>query len=368
MLTSFILRDWEAMRNRTVLPPWVPDFVKGHFFFDDWGTIEHPEPGCALDRDEDDILPDFAYVSPNLLQGIPDDSMDPEQTIPEESLSHLFKYGPGNGISVEAFCNCEFDEADEDAHSLHSDDMYSPIASTSESKASLSPSFYLASSLVNLWAPECIAGAVPDGPAAQCSQPATYTLPEPIAELTEPPFKAKLVAPEVHCPQTGVHGPVVERFLRTESKPESSVQCPQSVICNTPEPITDHAAEHVAEHAKFNIIVERTKPLRFATLPSVKPVVQFTRAALFQPVLEPLAECAEATIEPTFLSSTNFVMPPNEDIKSCVVSLYSKAKSWLKELLLWVVNTSILKCQQAATICHSERVSNGRQRGYGCRK
>jgi hypothetical protein len=80
------------MRNRTVLPPWVPDFVKGHHFFEDWGTIKHFIPGRTPNEDEEAILPDFVYTSPNLRCNDIKDTLDcgspnPERDTNEESLN-----------------------------------------------------------------------------------------------------------------------------------------------------------------------------------------------------------------------------------------------------------------------------------------
>ncbi|KAF8326910.1 hypothetical protein F5887DRAFT_1288837 [Amanita rubescens] len=223
------------MRNRTVLPPWVPDFVKGHHFFEDWGTIEYFIPGRAPNEDEEVILPDFVYTSPNLqCNGIKDTldcgSPNPErdtneeslnlilsnrqQSFPEDSFGHLFASEPEDYIDEEELWTLEIDDNDND-DALPKARF--PTISTLEPHIPMLPSVHSGSSLLCLVESDHV--------------------PEPMS-----------VEVESCIPESAVESNVV---------PESHVP----------------------------------RLLRFATPPSVALSVDFARPAPFQPILEPLVNC-----------------------------------------------------------------------------
>ncbi len=98
------------MKNRTVLPPWVPDFVKGHHFFEDWGTIEHFIPGSVPSEDEEAILPDLVFTSPNLqCNGIKDTldygSPNFERDTNEDSLNSISSISPRTSLVISSLLN-----------------------------------------------------------------------------------------------------------------------------------------------------------------------------------------------------------------------------------------------------------------------
>ncbi|KIL54492.1 hypothetical protein M378DRAFT_18838, partial [Amanita muscaria Koide BX008] len=96
--------DWVAMRNRTVSPPWVPDFVSGHHFFPTWESLEMFEPGLPVDEDEDEFK-DFLFTSAELEQCV------------ETPLEDFFKYSAEDEDEV---------DDDEEPHNSDIEDQCMP--------------------------------------------------------------------------------------------------------------------------------------------------------------------------------------------------------------------------------------------------
>ncbi|KAF8630469.1 hypothetical protein AX15_002900 [Amanita polypyramis BW_CC] len=389
--------DWEAMKNRTVSAPRVPDSTKGHFFFEDWGTIEHFEPGYTLDKDEED-LPGFVYVSPNLQQTAYSDSerTSLQQSVSEDFFARLFRYGSGDDVDDEALCNYEFNEVYEDSRPLGSVDMCSPTISMSQSHASMSPSFHLAPSPVDWKILGCnvkttseatiqlidaitehvghvlevesvperytepVASDTPELTTGQ-SEYTPEATPEPIAERAQP--EVKRIIPELL--QIGVLRsvqPISQLHLGVygcliDSLPEPTAQHSQTVVFHIPEP-TDESEGHdprvaprsTTEHVKPTTDRAVPKLLQIATFPVAKPTAQLARPASFQPVLEPLAECVEVTFEPEALSTIVYV-PPEDQIEreTRAIKLCNKVLSWLKKLLPWTSNANDLSHSTLST-------------------
>ncbi|KAF8326901.1 hypothetical protein F5887DRAFT_186671 [Amanita rubescens] len=231
--------DWEAMRNKTLLPPWVPDFVKGHHFFEDWGTIEHFIPGRAPNEDEEVILLDFVYTSLNLQCNDIKDTLDcgspnPErdtneeslnsilsnsqQNFPRDSFGHLFASEPEDDMDEGELCTLEIDDNDnDDTLPVNEVKARFPMISTLEPHIPMLLPVHSVSSLLCLVESDHV--------------------PEPMSVQVE------------YCvPESAVESNVV---------PESHV----------------------------------SRLLRFAMPPSVALSVDFARPAPFQSILEPLVNC-----------------------------------------------------------------------------
>ena len=357
-------RDWEAMRNRTVLPPWVPDFVKGHHFFEDWGTIEHFVPGSAPSEEEEAILPDLAFTSPNLQCNVIKDILDcsspnPERDINEESLN-LIPSNPQQSFPEDAFGHLfaseleyDMDEEEEELWTLEIDDdnddalpvnevkAHFPTICTPEPYIPTLPSVHSGSSLL------CLVGSeYPSEPelhdVIQPSQPVIFHVPEPISVQVEycVPEPA-LVVPELAESSSLSANPLAASS--SESIVEPSVPFRPTILkSKAAEPIVvvDYT-ESAVETNRESTVPLGSRLLRFATPPSGKLIVNFTRPAPFQAVLEPLVECAEPaselTSEPTFEPSMNKDRVSEEQLQreSRAIVLYNKVMTWLKKLVPW---------------------------------
>ncbi|KAM6492392.1 hypothetical protein JOM56_012116 [Amanita muscaria] len=127
MTSSLLYRvDWQAMKNRTVSPPWAPDFVSGHFYYEDRGIPELFEPGHEVKKDEDSLLSDFFFASPDLQKSI--------ETPPCNFFSFSSEEADGdkdgNPETLDATSSCEVLSTGQVIE-------YSPNVSMSDSRASI---------------------------------------------------------------------------------------------------------------------------------------------------------------------------------------------------------------------------------------
>ena len=365
ILADYIRSDWEAMRNRTVLPPWVPDFVKGHHFFEDWGTIEHFVPGSAPSKDDEAALPDFAYTSHGMQYNDLKDTLDctsPNlgRNTSEESLNGSFPSDPQQGFAEDLFghlfASAYEDDLNEDEELWtfdNSDDhlpvnvvkVHSPTVSTPDSHTHILSSFHSGSSLLDLVESECL--TEPE-PVTQTSQPVICHTPKPVAVQAEHNAEAAL-EPIIERTESNAAvedaAPELTKFSSLTSSGslvEPLVQFSPPVTSQA-EPVVDHTnvitvPESTVEISRSNVILRSPVPrlLQFATLPSAELAVDFTRPTPFQAVLEPLLECPEPTFEPTPTSSMDYHVPEEQIAReNRAVSLYNKVASWLKKLLPW---------------------------------
>lgn len=363
------------MRNRTLLPPWVPDFVKGHHFFEDWGTIEHFIPGSAPSEEDEAILPDLAFTSPNLQcnaikdaldSGSPDPELNtneeylksipfnPQQTFSEDAFGHFFASELEDDIDEEEeLWTLEIDD-NEDALPISEVKAYFSMISTPEPHIPVFPSFHSGSSLLGL-----VESEYPSEPelhaVVQPTQPVICHVPEPMSVQVEYCIPdSALVAPEL--PESS--------SLPADLLPSSSSECIVEPLAPLhPTLLKSKAAEPIVivDHttASESAVLESPVPrlLRFATPPSVELTVNFTRPAPFHAVLQPLVECAEPTSEPTFeptfepTSEPTFkptsepTFEPSMDTdcvpeeqlqrESRAIALYNKVMTWLRKLLPW---------------------------------
>lgn len=134
------------MQNRVIPPPWVPDFISGHFYCEEWGAVELFEPGEAVGKDEDELLPEFFFTSPELGVG----------RCAEAPLGNFFSYDPEEEEPVDddgALCSSDLEDENmlcEIVRPINEVNICFPNVSESDSHASMSPSFHSASSLVRL--------------------------------------------------------------------------------------------------------------------------------------------------------------------------------------------------------------------------
>ncbi|KAM6492406.1 Protein kinase-like domain containing protein [Amanita muscaria] len=145
--------DWQAMKNRTVSPPWAPDFVSGHFYYEDWGMPELFEPGHEVKKDGDPLLSDFFFASPDLQKSI------------ETPLCNFFSFSSEDQADGDKDGNPETLDATSSCEVLSTGQVieYSPNVSMSDSHASMFPSFHSASSLQRLRNEGCLVDP-PSGP------------------------------------------------------------------------------------------------------------------------------------------------------------------------------------------------------------
>ncbi|KAF8334556.1 kinase-like domain-containing protein [Amanita rubescens] len=360
--------DWEAMRNRTVLPPWVPDFVKGHHFFEDWGTIERFIPGSAPSEEEEAILPNLAFTSPNLQCngikdildcGSPNPERDineeflnsipsnPQQSFPEDAFGHLFASELEDDMDEEEeLWTLEIDDND-DALPVNVVKAHFPTISTPEPHIPMLPSVHSGSSLLAF-----VESEYPSEPelhaAVQPSQPVICHVPEPISVQVEYCIpESTLVMPELAESSSLSANPLATSSSECIVEPLVPF-CPTAPKSEATEPVvgvdyTTVGKSAVETNWESTIPVGSPVPrlLRFATPPSGELTVNFTRPAPFQAVLEPLAECAEPaselTSEPTFEPSMNTDYVPEEQLQreSRAIVLYNKVMTWLRKLLPW---------------------------------
>ncbi|KIL63495.1 hypothetical protein M378DRAFT_164359 [Amanita muscaria Koide BX008] len=120
--------DWEAMKNRTVSPPWAPDFVSGHFYYEDWGMPELFEPGHEVKKDGDPLLSDFFFASPDLQKSI------------ETPLCNFFSFSSEDQADGDKNGNPETLDATGSCEVLSTGQVieFSPNVSMSDSRASAS--------------------------------------------------------------------------------------------------------------------------------------------------------------------------------------------------------------------------------------
>ena len=367
MFAHYFRSDWEAMRNRIVLPPWVPDFVKGHHFFEDWGTIEHFVPGNVPSKDDEAALPDFVYTSSGMqCNGIEDAlncaSPELERNASEESLDGLIPSDPQQGCAFgHLFASAYENDLDEDEELWTFDieddndidfpmnvvEVHSPMVSTPDSHTYIMPSFHSGSSLLDLAESECLAESEALA-VAQSLQPVICHAPEPIGVRAEC-VPETILDPITECTESNVIEDAVPELVESSTMPfatssgslvEPLVQFSPPVLKSQAEPIAHHTnviavPESTSEISRSNVIVQSPVPrlLQFATPPLTEVTVDFTRPAPFQAVLEPLAECVEPTFEPTL---TEYDVPAEQIAReNRAISLYKKVVSWLKKLLPW---------------------------------
>lgn len=354
------------MRNMTVLPPWVPDFVKGHHFFEDWGTIEHFVPGSAASKEEEAILPDFVYTSPDMqCNSIKDESLDgsissdSQQYSPEDLFSYLFTSEDEDNVDEDELWAFEIEDGDDDARPVNVVQVHSPMISTPESHTHMLPSFHSGSSLLNLVNYKC--PAEPEFPAIiQPLQPAIchaseFAVAAPTANAHAPSLKVI-----VECAaESGAVELVVPEVVESLSLPASPLEASCESLVDPfgrfspsffkseaeAEPVVNHTnvTESVAETAQSNVVLESAaaKLLRFAKPPSAQVTVDFTRPPSFQAVLEPVVECVEpvfdSELQLTSALSISVDSVPKEQTEREIraISLYKKVMSWLKKLLPW---------------------------------
>ena len=361
------------MRNRAVLPLWVPDFVKGHHFFEDWGTIEHFVPGSAPSKDDEAILPDFVYTSSGMQSNSLKDAFDCASPDfgNEESLDSSSPSDPPQGISEYSFGHLftsahevdwdeeedlwTFDIDDDDNLPVNMVKVHSPMVSTPESHAHMLPSFHSGSSLLDLVESECLAEPEPlaiaqPSPPVICYAPKPITVQaeyvpeietalEPIVECAEPNGIVEHVAPElVVSPSL----PATPLATSSGSLIEPLVQFRPPVLKSRAEPVVDHTnviavRESTVEISRPNVILQSPVPrlLQFATLPSTELTVDFARPAPFQAVLEPLIECAKPTLNPTLTPIDYHVTDKQIARENRAISLYKNVVAWMKTLLPW---------------------------------
>ncbi|KAF8349622.1 kinase-like domain-containing protein [Amanita rubescens] len=309
--------DWEAMRNRTVLPPWVPDFVKGHHFFEDWGTIEYFVPGSALTKDEEAVLPGFVYTSTDLQCNASEDeslnslvSSDPQHTFPEELFNYLFASAEEDGLDEEELWTIDIEEDNfDDARPVNVVAAHFPIISTPESHTHMLPSFHSGSifDLVESESP-----TEPELPAVvRSSQPAFFHGPELVVvqmenasetvERAESSIESELFESS-SLPAT----PLAAASSESPTKPRIRF-CPPILLKSKAEPIVNvdyttviSVPESLVKTAGSSIILDSpaSRLPRFATLPTVELSVDCARP-FFRPVVEPVFGCTEPTLEPT---------------------------------------------------------------------
>jgi len=359
-----------------MLPPWVPDFVKGHHFFEDWGTIEHFMPGSAPSEEDEAILPDLAFTSPNLqCNGIKDaldcGSPNPELDSNEEYLNSIL-FNPQQTFSEDAFDHFFASELEDDIDeeeelwTLEIDDneatlpineviAHFPTISTPEPHIPMFPSFHSGSSLLGL-----VESEYPSEPelyaVVQPTQPVICHVPEPMSVQVEYCVpESALVAPEL--PESSSLPADLLPSSPSECIDETLVPFSPTVLKSTAaEPIvivghTTASESAVHTNRESTVFLESPVPrlLRFATPPSVELTVNCTRPAPFQATLEPLVECAEPTSEPTseptfeptseptFEPSVDTACVPEEQLQreSRAIALYNKVMTWLRKLLPW---------------------------------
>ncbi len=350
------------MRNRTVLAPWVPDFVKGHHFFEDWGTIEDFVPGSAPGKEEEAILPDFVYTSPDMqCSGIKDESLDVsissdlQQCSPEDLFSYLFTSEDEDNEDEDELWTFEMEDGDDDARPVSMVQVHSPMISTPESHTHLLPSFHSGSSLLNLVKSKCSAESEPPA-IIQPSQPAICQF--AAAAPTENSF-APTVEVIVGCVvESSTVEHLVPELVDSSNSPVSPLapsfkslggplgRFSPPFVKSKAEPVVNHTnvsvvPEFVVETALSNAVLESAIPrlLRFAKPPSVEVTTDFTRPPSFQAVLEPLVECPEPIFdsESTLALSISVDSVPKEQTERefRAISLHRKVMSWLKKLLPW---------------------------------
>ena len=377
LFANHILSDWEAMRNRTVLPLWVPDFVKGHHFFEDWGTIEHFVPGSAPSKDDEAIFSDFVYTSSGMQYNNLKDAFDCSSPDlgNEESLDNSNPFDPPQGIFGHSFGHLfasayevdldeeedlwAFDIEDDNDGDLpvHMVEVNSPMVSTPESHTHMLPSFHSGSSLLDLVESECPA----EPELLAIAQPLPLIIchaPEPVAMqaeyVSETDTTLELI---VECVETNA---VVEHtapeLVESPSLPAIPLTASSGSLVDS-EPIDQFSfpvlkpqAEPVAEHTNVIAVPESMdeisppgailqpvpRLLQFAMPPSTEVTIDFTRPAPFQAVLEPLVECAEPTYEPTLTPSMEYIVPKEQIAReNRAISLYKKVVAWLRKLLPW---------------------------------
>ena len=345
------------MRNRTVLPLWVPDFVKGHHFFEDWGTIEHFVPGSAPSKDDEAILPDFVYTSSGMQSNSLKDAFD--CTSPdlgnEEYLDTSAPSDSPQGISEDLafghlFASAYEDDLDEeedlwtfDIEDDNNDDVpvnvvkvHSPmVVSASESYTHMLPSFHSGSSLLDLVESECFSEPEPLAivqPVAMQAEyvPETETALEAIVECVESNAVVEHAAPDL---VESSHLPAIP--VATSSESLFDLESSESVVEHTN---VIAVSESMTEIYRPDVIPQSPVPrlLQFATPPPAELIIDFTRPAPFQAVLEPLVECAEPTFEPTLTPSMDYSVPEEQIAReNRAISLYKNVVSWLRKLLPW---------------------------------
>ena len=345
------------MRNRTVLPPWVPDFVKGHHFFEDWGTIEDFVPGSAPSEEEEAILPDFVYTSPDMqCNGIKDESLDgsvsydPQQCSLEDLFSYLFTSEDEDNVDEDELWTLEMEDGDDDARPVNVVQVHSPMISTPESHTHMLPSFHSGSSLLNLVKFKCPAKSEPPA-IVQPSQPAICHASEFVVVAPTENTLAPTVEVIVECAtESSTVEHVVPELVNSSSLPTSPLatsfeslggplgRFSPPFVKSKAEPVVNHTnvsviPESVVENTLSNTILESAVPrlLRFANPPLVEVTINFTRPPSFQAILEPLMECAEPIFDSEPSISVDSV--PTREFRA--ISLYRNVMSWLKKPLPW---------------------------------
>lgn len=321
------------MRNRAVSPPWVPDFVKGHHFFEDWGTIEHFVPGSALSEVEEAVLPGFVYTSPHLqCNDIEDESLnhsissDPQHTFPEELFGYLFASAKEDDLDEEELWTIDIEDDFDDSRPVNMVEVHSPIISTPESHVHMLPSFHSGSTLLDL---------IKSGGSTEPELPAICHGPKPVAAQLEhvsetvEGAKSSVVEPEL-VESSNFHA---IPLTSSESPTEPRIRfCPPIVLKSKTEPIVniDHTSVISTPESRSSIVLDSpvSRLLRFATLPNVELTVNCPRPSFFRPVIEPVFECAEPTLKPTLAPSLDCI--PKDQLKR-----ESRAVSQSRKLLPW---------------------------------
>ncbi|KAF8345400.1 hypothetical protein F5887DRAFT_917380 [Amanita rubescens] len=320
-----------------VLPPWVPDFVKGHHFFEDWGTIEDFVPGSALSEEEEGILPDFVYTSPDMqCNGIKDESLDgsvsydPQECSLDDLFSYLFTSEEEDNVNEDELWTFEMEDGDDDARPVNVVQVHSPMISTLESHPHMSqnlrPSFNLRNPpfAMHLNLMSLRQWRMPFHPPSSPS-------------LNVPPNLALLSmsSPELVDSSSLPASPLAASF---ESLGGPLGRFSPPFVKSKAEPVVSHTnvsviPESVVETALSNTVLESAVPklLRFAKPPSIEVTIDFTRPPSFQAILEPLVECSEPIFDSEPSISVDSI--PRREFRA--ISLYRYVVSWLKRPLPW---------------------------------
>ena len=322
-------RDWEAMRNRTVLPPWVPDFVKGHHFFEDWGTIEHFVPGNALSKDEEAVLPGFVYTSPDLQCITSEDesldssiSSDPQHTFPEELFNYLFASAEEDDLDEEELWTIDIEEDNfEDARPVNVVTVHFPIISTPESHTHMLPSFHSGSIF------DLVESESPTEP--ELLENASETVERTESSIVESELFESPSLPATPLATASSESPTKPRIrfcppilLKSKAEPIVNVDC--TTVISVPESLVKTAGSCIILDSPVSRLPQ------FATLPTAELTVDCARP-FFRPVVEPVFECAEPTLEPTLAPSPDCVPKDQLERESQAVSQLKKLLSWNKE-------------------------------------
>ncbi|PFH47756.1 hypothetical protein AMATHDRAFT_50077 [Amanita thiersii Skay4041] len=304
--------DWVAMEKRDVPVPWVPDFISGHYYDEEWASIEEFQPGRALSlKESEEQFPDFHYTSPAIQKCNPDENLD------------LFKnaYDCGDDSS-------DFEEEDvvyQVVRPLRIVKNQSPVLSTTESHASASPSesIEVFRSVVSApRIPQIVPG--PHIPAPCIAEIVTGSL-DTSGEMED------LMAEVSAAIEEFMADPVLD-LIDPVSK--SAIECPMPVV-ECPKLVVEPAIECIEP------IVECTKPL-------VEPVVEFVESnsgpflEYLEPILasEPMSDPVLEYLEPISATSEASLEYIDPIIDSEPMSMPRTASESIIELTVESIATS----------------------------